>query len=578
MTSTERIAFDLPEVDAEFRVNREKRTISGLLIPWSKVARSGFANWRFAKDSLTWTQESRVKLNREHDRREAVGVATRLQSTPKGLDGSFRIARGADGDQVLSLAEDGVLDGFSIEAEFDEDSYELTRGSNDQMVRDVKSARLVGVAITASPAFDDARVSSVAATKEGSPMPTEVEDKKKSPAAGPDSANMSADTTAAFTAAVEAFTNQTGSFADAINKLVEIQQAGSEGPEFVDPTARKAQFEVNEEPLYRFDGSRGKEDFSSDIIAMSKKDHEAEARVINWIRDAFGPVAKFVQTGDVASLNPVRQRPDLYVDQLQFPTPLWDSINKGTLEDNTPFVLPKFASATGLVGDHTEGTEPTSGAFTTGSQTITPTAVSGKVEITREAWDQGGNPQLSTILWRQIVREYFEALEQAAATMLNGLTVTEYTLTVAGSDGAIASEVKDALARLHFVRGGFRFRDFKLEQGLYAKLANAKDADGRPLFPVLGAQNADGTMGSLFGSISIAGLAGMPAWALPFTDGAANNSYLYNREDVHGWASAPQRLDFEYRVAFVDVGVWGYKALAATRTDGVRRFVYDSAV
>ncbi|EHR62637.1 phage portal protein [Saccharomonospora cyanea] len=574
---TERIAFEIPEADAEFRVNRDKRTISGLLIPWNTIARNGFAKWRFAKDSLTWTQESRVKLNREHDRREAVGVATRLQSTPKGLDGSFRIARGPEGDQVLSLAEDGVLDGFSIEAEFDDDSYELSRDNTDDLVRDVKTARLVGVAITASPAFDDARVSRVAASRKEMSMadtPDAPQRTEGTPAAGPDK-----QTTEAFTSAVEAFTSTAGGFTEAIKQLVEVQQNKTDGPEVVDPTRRKAQFAVNEEPMYRFDGSRGKHDFSSDIIAMSKKDHEAEARVIEWIKDSFGPIAKFVSTGDVSTLNPVRQRPDLYVDQLQFPTPLWDSINKGTLDDNTPFVLPKFASAANLVNDHTEGTEPTAGSFTTTSQTITPSAVSGKVEITREAWDQGGNPQLSVILWRQIVREYFEALEQASATMLDGLTVPEITLTANGADDVVTTELKKALADLHFVRGGFRYRDFKLAQDLYTKLAAAKDADGRPLFPVLGAQNADGTTGALFGSLAIAGLAGTPAWALPQTvfgtPNTPSKSYLFNREDVHGWASAPQRLDFEYRVAYVDIGVWGYKALACTRTDGVRRINYD---
>jgi HK97 family phage prohead protease len=587
-TATERIAFEIPEADAEFRVDRERRVVSGLLLPWSTIARNGWSRWRFAKDSLSWSQVSRVKLNREHNRREAVGVATRLQSTAKGLEGTFKIARGAEGDQVLSLAEDGVLDGFSIEAEFDHDSYELSRDNDDNVVRDVRKGRLVGVAITASPAFDDARVSRVAASREGSIMKCSkcghehapnvaCTAATETPAAGPDK-----ETAAAFTAAVEAFANHNDHLAEAITKLVEVQQnGGGDGPDVVDPTKRKAQFHVDEEPLYRFDGSRGEHDFSSDVIAMSKKDHDAEKRVLQWISESFEPIAKFVQTGDVSSLNPVRQRPDLYVDQLQFPTPLWDSINKGTLDDNTPFVLPKFASSSNLVNDHTQGTEPTTGTFTTTSQTITPSAVSGKVEVTREAWDQGGNPQLSVILWRQIVREYFEALEEASASMLNGLTVAEVTLGADAVDEALASEVKTALAKLHFVRGGMRFRDFKLAEDLYTALADATDTTGRPIFPVLGAQNADGTMGTLFGSLNLAGLPSMPAWALPNTVAGTPNtpskSYLYNREDVHGWASAPQRLDFEYRVAFVDVGVWGYKALACTRTDGVRRINYDGA-
>ncbi|PWW50260.1 phage portal protein [Actinokineospora spheciospongiae] len=576
--TTTRITFALSTESAQFRVDRATRTVSGLMLPWNKVARSGFAKWRFSPNSLTWSETSRVKLNREHDRHTAVAYAAELSSTEQGLTGSFKVARGPAGDEVLSLAEDKVLDGFSVEVEFEEDGSSWARDPDDDMVRLVSSARLVGCAITAAPAFDDARVTGVAASRTRKEKPV-TQAQKATPQESPAAAPGGETTTAAFTAAVEAFTNQTGAFADAIGRLVEVQQSG-EGPAAVDPTRRTAAFQVTEEPLYRFDGTRGKHDFSSDLIAAHKNnDYEAKQRAEEWVRNNFGAARNnfAVTTANVATLNPTRQRPDLYVDQLQYPTPIWDAMRKGVIEDNTPFVLPKFNAASGLVGNHTEGVEPTPGALTTTSQTITPSAVSGKVEVTREAWDQGGNPQLSTILWRQMVRAYDEALEQGAAALLEALTVTAFTLTAGVVDAALAREVKAAMAGLHFVRGGFRFRDFVLEAGLYTALAEATDETGRSMFPVVGPQNADGSMGALFGSLNIAGLAGHPAWALPYTPAAPNDSYLFNREDVHGWASMPQRLDFEYRLAFVDIGIWGYKAFACTRTDGVRKFIYDEA-
>lgn len=372
-----------------------------------------------------------------------------------------------------------------------------------------------------------------------------------------------------------ALTDAVETFAGAVTQLGQIQSETAERPAVVDPTQRPTtNLSVNEEPLYRFDGTQGKYDFSSDIIAGAKGEYDAMKRAQDFLSENFA-----INQAGVAGLNPDRQRPDLYVDQLEFMTPIFTSINKGTIADNTPFVLPKFDASSGLVGDHSEGTEPTAGALTATSQTITPSPVSGKVEVTREAWDQGGNPQLSTILWRQMVRAYDESLEQASADMLDGLTVTEIDLGSA-VDATLASDLKEALAALHFVRGGNRFRDFKLEQGLYTALASAEDGDGRPLFPILSPSNADGRTDAFFGSIAVGGLAGIPSWALPETQAGTpptpGNSYLYNREDVNAWASAPQRLDFEYRVAFVDVAIWGYKALAATRTDGVRRVTYDS--
>jgi phage head maturation protease len=573
----ETLTFALSDAErAEFSVNAEQRTITGMIVPWNKVATASFARWRFKKDSLKWTDPTRVKLNLEHNRRDSMAYAEKLWSTDAGLMGTFKVDRSDEGNKALLKAEDKVLDGFSIEVDFPGGSASWVLSDDDYPVRDVHDGHLSGCALTAAPSFDDARVTGVRASRNerNRDMSGTTGTEQETPAAAP---VLGPEAVAAFTAAVEAFTAQTGQVGEAITALVEAQQ-NNEGPANVDPTQGTAQFTVNEEPIYRFDGSRGKHDFSTDVIA-GLKDGDAEAlkRATDWINENFGRArAQFaVTTSNVASLNPNVQRPDLYVDQLQYPTPIWDAIRKGTLDDATPFVLPKFNTSSGLVGDHTQGTEPTAGALTTTSQTITPTAVSGKVEITREAWDQGGNPQLSTIVWRQMVRAYDEALEQAAAALLAGLTVTTVTLTDGAVNKALAAEVKSALAGLHFVRGGFRFRDFVLEAGLYTALSEAADDTGRPLFPVIGATNADGQAGTLFGSLNIAGLAGRPAWALPYTGGAENASYLFNREDVHGWATTPRRLDFEYRMAMVDIGIWGYKALACTRTDGVRKFAYD---
>ena len=174
------LTFDEPEVAASFRVNTERRTISGLLVPWNKVAKSGFAKWRFAQGSLRWSDASRVKLNLDHEHKDPVAVATRLQNTAAGLDGTFKVARGPRGDQALSEAEDRVRDGFSIEVDFeDEDGW--MPDPDDEDVRLVRSGRLGGVALTGFPAFDDARVAHVAAMKKG---PNRMDEKQEPQEAG----------------------------------------------------------------------------------------------------------------------------------------------------------------------------------------------------------------------------------------------------------------------------------------------------------------------------------------------------------------------------------------------------------
>src|SRR6476469_4245045 len=262
----------------------------------------------------------------------------------------------------------------------------------------------------------------------------------------------------------------------------------------------------------------------------------------------------------------------------EFQYPIWSTIDKGTLADITPFVLPKFNTSSGMVAAHSEGVEPSLGTFTATAQTITPSAVSGKVSISREAWDQGGNPQLSGLIWRQMTRAWYEALEAAAVALLEAAAPTTITVPTAAQDDTLTSYVESALAGLQFVRGGFRMRDFFGQVDFYQALVGATDADGRKLLPVLGPTNAPGQAQALYGSVEIGRLPVRPAWALAATGTVSANSYLFDRNDVNGWATAPQRLQFEQvEVRYVHVGIWGYKALAITDLTGVRRFAYDPA-
>jgi HK97 family phage prohead protease len=548
------IRLDAPGAQA-FQVDATSRTISGLLVPWDTVAKSGGYSWSFPEGSVTFTDASRVKLWVQHDPNRAVGFATTLEPRTEpipGLYGTFKVARGAAGDEALTMAEDRVWDGLSIGI--------ADGGAFDEIdgVMVARQAPLMETSLTPAPAYSDARVHSVAASAArshtGDTMPEGNTPVETETPTGPD-------LSAIGEAIREGFANL----------------SAPQGPAIVDATAS---LEITEPAPYRFDGVRGAHDFSTDLIAFGR-DHDPEAgnRVMTFMAEAFAP--RFdVSTGDVSSANPVRQRPDLFVDQRQYATPIYDALYSGTLTDWTPFVVPKFNSASGLVADHVEGTEPTPGAYTATSQTVTPTAVSGKVEITREVWDQGGSPQVSGLIWGRMVYEYMRQLEVAAAAVLNGAaaSITDLALTTGATDDALVSELEGKLADLQFVAGGDLLTMAMTQQDLYKALVNAVDSAGRKLLPVYGPQNADGTARARFKSLDVAGYEFAPAWSLGATSTASSNSYLIDPSSVHLWNSAPQRLEFQYRVAYVDLGIWGYKAAAVTDTAGVRQITYDPVV
>lgn len=574
--------FDRPSAltfDAElteFAVDADARTIEGLALPYGKTASKFGQAFRFERGALRWTDPGRVKLLRDHDSRQAIGRAVSLTDSHAGLKVRFKVARGAAGDEALHLAEDGVLDGMSVGVDFDLSADTVPDPKTKGAVL-VRRADLREISLTAVPAFDDARVTKVAASRDqGDETVADETATTEGVPAGP--VTLSAEQFSALLAAARP--------AAAAEPVTE-----PEPRQVVNPTRLTATTEVREALPYRFDrggnfANGQPHTFSADLHEMALANDgtgtrtDAGKRVMALLRATFD-----VDSADINELTPNIQRPDMYVDQREYRTPLWNFVHKGAPPNGIqPFTFPKFNTASGLVGDHTEGTEPASGTFTTTNQTVTPTPISGKASITREVWDMGGNPAVSGLIFRQMVRGWREGLESATATFLNTLTAaTDLTITAGAVDDALADSWEGHLADLQFVRG-YDFEAFAVEKELYKRFASAEDTTGRRLYPMLGPTNANGTAASRFRTLDLGGVTGVPSWALASTAGSPNNSWLFDPSTVHGWATAPQRLEFpgtdtdgDYApVAMIDLAIWGYKAFANSDIGGVRQVIYDT--
>lgn len=336
--------------------------------------------------------------------------------------------------------------------------------------------------------------------------------------------------------------------------------------------------------------TRDGHNFSVDLATMFRaRDEDGTAtdagrRVMAMIRATFMTPAN-ISSGDVDETNPEINYPNRYVDVPDYRTPILDLIGEGAPPNGIEsFGWPKFSSASGLVDDHTEGVEPATGTFVTTKQTVEPTAISGKASMTREVWDMVGNPSVATLVFNKMRQAWREGLESAAATFLVGVAGTAVALTTAAVDKALSANVEDKLADLPFLRG-YDFRAWVLEKVLYKALAAARDDNGRPIYPIIGPANANGTAAPRFRMLDIAGLIGVPSWALASTAGSVNKSPLFDPDYVHGWWTEPQRLEFpgtkpsdgSYApVAYVDLAIFGYKAFACSDTGAVRQLTYDS--
>ena len=153
------------ELDAQFATDVQRRTITGLMVPWGQSARTQGKRWRFARGGIKWGHLNRIKLLRDHDNASALGKCIDIQDTERGLVGTFRVSEGPRGDEALALAADEVLDGLSIGVEWREQDY----GPDPQDPGGylVFQSALRECSLTAMPAFDDSRLTSVRASDEG---------------------------------------------------------------------------------------------------------------------------------------------------------------------------------------------------------------------------------------------------------------------------------------------------------------------------------------------------------------------------------------------------------------------------
>lgn len=548
------LTFDNPH-PVTFRVNQETRTIRGLALPFGDVGNNGYAAWSFAKGTLTW---GKVKVLDGHDWSKAVGVAE-LTEGDQGVEMTARIARGARGDEVLALAEDGVYDGLSIGLGED------TKFDTVDGVNHVTEAVVQEVSLTPIPAFERASVTSVAAsaapTKEGRPAMGDTD--SKTPEVAPKA-------TETVTPAGADFSSITDAIAQGFAGLT----AGFPPREVV-PAAGPT-LHVQQPPMYRFDGYRGEHEFSTDLFDALKGNRDAHARIDQFIGQQFATAST-----DVGALNPARHRPDLYVDSDPVVTPVYEALYKGGLTDATPFVAPKFSSATGLVSDHVEGTEPTSGNWKATSQTVTPGAVSGEVDITREVIDAGGSPQVSGLIWAEIQKAYDTALETKSAALLNDATITITELgtapAVGSADDILVGTLTANLGTLPFLPYGSSFGSNVLTHvDLYTAMLAAQDADGRKLLPVKGPVNSDGSAGDRLQSIDLAGYKHVPTASLGAT-GVNQKSYTFDSSFGGVWASNAQRISLNPSVAYgARVGVFGYVATAVLNAARIRKITYDN--
>lgn len=591
----------------EFKVDQSRRQIAGRVIPWGVDATDsrGMGKWRFNSGSLNWTksQVGRVKLLRDHDPSQPVGKALSLEDRSDGLYGIYSVARGEEGDKVLSLAEDGVLDGFSAGARIEVDGWEMS--AEDRSVRDVLNARLVETTVTALPAYDDARVLSVAASmnwNEEKSMAEKDDKSKIGDGGGTGGTTVLTDSDTAIEKFQQGMDQRFEVMAD---KIGETQEAQAEALTKTVTTVFESAFsnmegaqaghraEIaaariklgREEPVYRFDGSS--RDAPSMVKDFWRANTERDGDAVDRLRrfqlqqnDMVDMLVKIppsaraqfagASTGNAATNTVINEgyRPDLFVNELIQGRPIVAQASRGTITDATPFRVPRFVSMATMTDDHTEGTNPANGTMTLDSVTVDPGAISGRFELTREIVD-AANPAIDAIALAAMRESYNQQTEVKAYAALNGAATGTGVIQPPGADDVLIGNLRTLLARYPFTRFAAP-SGAVINQTTTVALATATDTTNRPLLPSVGAQNASGLGNAVTQGWFVDGLPFVPAWAM--TDGLSDDvAIIVNRQDWWVWESPLLTFRFEEKQgpALIELALFAYFATHVLRPSGV---------
>ncbi|HZZ55695.1 MAG TPA: hypothetical protein VFE26_15590 [Trebonia sp.] len=546
------IRFDAPP--ARVAADKARRTISGMVVPWGAYATvSTGQTVAFARGSLSLSDRSKLVL--DHDPSQPVAVYQSSSDTAEGLEATWRVPAGDRGDRILAEAADGLRDGLSVAAD-------VTASDDRDEGTWVISARGRHVALLSEPAFDNARVTAVAASQ---PQPTvgepvTVTEPTTAPAveAAPVPAVIAAAEPVTLTAAGAASSVQHAAPARVQDPYPYAQPLELGGPSFV-----RDAWAAMENP-----GSDGADRWRR-AAAMASDPMMVRAGMARFGRTlASSPGAEILAaTGTTVTetgLVPNKWLPERYVTLRGAKAPLWTALTKYGTPDFATLEVPRTATETGLSGESVDEVTPvTPGTITVTNDTVTINEIEGSYLFSRKLL-MGSNPQIDRIALDALERAWLANVETEAVT---------YFVGGANVHTAVAGNYTDGPGYIAALRGQFaalaaatlyQATDVIPAGKEYVAAAESNDTTGRALLPYGPQVNSSGQSSAGYASAAVQGV---PLWPGPYM--TANHTLILDQSLNAAVAFATPVMDFRLEWT-TDVATGGnVKVLKLVKYSGV---------
>jgi HK97 family phage prohead protease/HK97 family phage major capsid protein len=492
----------------------ERRTIVGTVVPYGAIGNTSIGPVTFAQGSISVGDS--VKLVLEHDLARPIGRSTGFADGPERLVGSFRLSHTTAATDALVEASDGLRDGLSVGARILDHSI----ADDGSMV--VTSAELLEVSLVHTPAFAQAVVTQVAASDPG--------DDDSTPQPSEEDTNMPDETT-------------------------EVAAAEVVAPQPHVEAARPSMPYITAQPR-DLKGLTAGGMLRAQLRAQLFGDEDSR----DLVRAAYAGQTTTTDAGVIPV--PLLREIIGVVDQQR---PFINSIDRQPLPPSgMSFRIPSITTKVTVAEQTTQNTEVDSTEGAIDDITVDVKTFAGGNRVSRQLIDRS-DPNYFDELLRQLASAYANTVDNYAYVTAKGVEVSDGT-TIYKS---VVKGIADSYGVMRFAPNTLHVPAVGTDPINWAKLLEAVDLDGRPLFAAANPSNANGlvTQGSTNGTV-----AGLNVVVNPNVDqNTAARVYPSAFATFYESAGSPIQVSIENPENLsVEVSVFGYVAVAAKYPTAIR--------
>ena len=539
-----------------------RRIISGVVVPFGKVGHTNVGAVIFERGSIAIHDGTKIKLLAQHEPTNPIGRAQSFQTTDEAIYGQFKLSASQKGNDYLIMAAEGLIDGLSVGVD-----VIASKPDHDGVIH-VTAAVLKEVSLVETPAFDNAKVLSVAAQMGDMEEAAEevIEDKESE------------------------LIDQISNAVDQLKTLQDIEEAldetqpDTESEASVDETTTAAKPEaIEDRPVIKASQPYITTTVRHGITSKGKyAEHKVKAALGNeesklWIAASEDPTT--ITASDTMSSNPAfnpTQYLSSFISNTNFGRPAIDAVSRGILPaQGLTINIPSLVTSAGggsstapTVASTAESAAPSDTPMTSAYESVTVSKYAGQQTISLELLERS-DPIFFDQLAIQLERAYLLATDSALISILTSQG-TQAGTTAGTSAGLISYISTEAPAA--YAGSSYFASNIVTNTSWWSTLIGAVDTTGRPIYNAINPYNAAGQSAptSIKGNVL-----GLDLYVdKNVTSGLVDESaFIIAPETVTWWESPTAYFSVNIVNSMsVQTAIYGYGAGKVMIPAGVRRF------